>query len=114
MRREVSDRRAKPRFEIVGELAGTFETVVPLSLLDASAGGVLVDSPVALTVGAQHQVRFHCDGAHAAVHVMVRHVRPTARSGEQRYLIGFEFVAEHPVVRELLERWIVLYGDAAI
>ena len=39
------------------------ETLVGLSLRDVGKGGVLVDSPVPLTVGALHKALFSCDGA---------------------------------------------------
>lgn len=35
----------KPRFEILGDLRGTLETVVTLSLRDGGRGGLLADSP---------------------------------------------------------------------
>jgi hypothetical protein len=110
----MGDRRQKPRFEIVGELGGTLDTVVTLPLRDAGRGGVLADSPVALTVGALHRITFVSEGVHTPAHVAVRHVRPTTLStGEQRFLIGLEFASLTPALTELIDRWIVLHGEAA-
>lgn len=104
----------KPRFEIVGELGGTLETVIPLPLLDAGRGGVLADSPVPLAMGSLHRIRLLCDGEHASVQAAVRHVRQmTVSTGEQRYLIGFEFENQSPALQELVDRWMRVHGEAA-
>ena len=49
MKRRLGDRRGRPRFEIVGELRGTLDTVIGLPLVDIGKSGALVESPVALT-----------------------------------------------------------------
>lgn len=114
MRRSAGDRRLKPRFEIVGELGGTLETVVTLALRDASHGGVLTDSPVPLPIGSIHRIRLHCDELQATVRVAVRHVRPvTAFTGEARYLIGFEFATHSPSLQDVVDRWMVAHGGTA-
>jgi hypothetical protein len=113
MRRGVGDRRAKPRFEIVGQLGGTLETPVVLSLHNAGRGGVLADSPVPLAIGAEYRVMLHCDGIQAPAHVIVRHVRSeTMNTGEKRFLVGFEFVAQTPAIQGVLDRWVLLHGGA--
>jgi hypothetical protein len=33
-------------------------------------------------------------------------------TGEQRYLIGVEFVSPTPALLEIVDRWLVLYGDS--
>lgn len=110
----MGDRRIKPRFEIVGELGGTLDTVLVLSLLDAGRGGVLADSPVPLTTGALHRVTFYCDGVQTPAQVAVRHVRAlTMSTGEQRFLIGFEFANLNPALVEVIDRWVLLHGEAA-
>lgn len=114
MRRGVGDRRLKPRFEIVGDLAGTLEAVVPLALRDAGQGGVLADSPLPLPIGSEHHLRLLADGMHATAQGIVRHVRSvTVSTGEERYLIGFEFAGENASMKEVVERWMLLYGEAA-
>ena len=44
----MSDRRVRPRFEIVGQLWGTMETVVAMTLCNVGYGGALVESDVPL------------------------------------------------------------------
>ena len=41
MKRRLGDRRVRPRFEIVGELWGTLETVLRLPLRNVGIGGAL-------------------------------------------------------------------------
>jgi hypothetical protein len=114
MRRGMGDRRQKPRFDVVGQLAGTLDAAVPMALRDVGRGGAQVESFVQLQSGSLHRATFSCDGIEAAVQVCVRHVKPVvSSSGEQRYLIGVEFVSPSPAVLELIERWLMLHGDGA-
>jgi hypothetical protein len=111
MRRGMGDRRQRPRFDVVGQLAGTLDASVSMALRDVGRGGAQVESFVQLPAGSLHPVTFNCDGIEAAVQVCVRHVKPVFSStGEQRYLIGIEFVSPSPVVLELIERWLMLHG----
>jgi len=111
MRRGMGDRRLRPRFDVVGQLAGTLDAAVSMSLRDVGRGGAQVESFVQLASGSLHRATFACDGIEAAVQVCVRHVKPVVSStGEQRYLIGLEFVSPSPAVLELIERWLVLHG----
>lgn len=97
----------------MGELGGTLETLVVLSLRNAGRGGVLADSPVPLAVGAQHRILLHCEGIQTPAQVIVRHVRRApADAGADRFLIGFEFAAQTPALEEVLERWILFHGEA--
>ena len=54
MRRKIGDRRIRPRFDIVGDLWGSLETVLRLPLRNVSRGGALIHShvPLAVSVGA--------------------------------------------------------------
>jgi hypothetical protein len=114
MRGGVGDRRLKPRFEIVGELAGRLEAAVVLSLRDGGRGGALADSPLPLPIGSLHRIRLQRDGDPVSVQVTVRHVRAmTASTGEQRYLIGFEFRSESPALQSVIDGWMALHGEAA-
>ena len=111
MRRGMGDRRLRPRFDVVGRLAGTLDAAVSMALRDVGRGGAQVESFVQLATGSTHRATFACDGIEAAVQVCVRHVKPVVSStGEQRYLIGLEFVSPSPAVLELIERWLVLHG----
>jgi PilZ domain len=112
MRRSMGDRRQKPRFDVVGQLAGTLDAAVSMSLRDVGRGGAQVESFVRLATGSQHRATFSCDGIEAAVQVCVRHVKPVVSSaGEQRYLMGVEFMGPSPAVVELIERWLTIHGD---
>jgi hypothetical protein len=71
----LADRRVRPRFEIVGDLAGTVETAARLEICDVSIDGALVRSAVALQPGAELSVTVEFRGAHAPAFVRVRHVR---------------------------------------
>ncbi len=114
MRRGMGDRRQRPRFDVVGQLAGTLDAAVSMALRDVGRGGAQVESFVKLVTGSMHRATFNGDGIEAAVQVCVRHVKPVVSStGEQRYLIGMEFVSPSPAVVELIERWLMLHGDGA-
>jgi hypothetical protein len=114
MRRGMGDRRHRPRFDVVGQLAGTLDAAVSMGLRDVGRGGAQVESLVRLVAGSLHRATFNSDGIEAGVQVCVRHVEPVISStGEQRYLIGMEFVSPSPAVLELIERWLVLHGDGA-
>jgi hypothetical protein len=114
MRRGMGDRRQRPRFDIVGDLGGTLDASVLMVVRDVSRGGAQVESHVHLASGSLHRATFSCDGIETAAQVCVRHVTPFASStGEQRYLIGAEFVSPTPALQELVERWLMLYGDSA-
>jgi hypothetical protein len=107
----MGDRRQRPRFDVVGQLAGTLDAAVSMALRDVGRGGAQVESYVQLASGSLHRATLACDGIEAAVQVCVRHVKPVVSStGEQRYLIGLEFVSPSPAVLELIERWLLLHG----
>jgi hypothetical protein len=107
----MGDRRQRPRFDVVGQLAGTLDASVSMALRDVGRGGAQVESFVQLAAGSLHKATFSCDGIEAGVQVCVRHVKSVVSStGEQRYLIGVEFVSPSPAVLELIERWLMLHG----
>lgn len=111
MRRGMGDRRLRPRFDVVGQLSGTLDASVSMALRDVGRGGAQIESLVQLPTGSLHRATFNCDGIEAAVQVCVRHVKPVfASTGEQRYLIGVEFVSPSAAVLELIERWLLIHG----
>lgn len=58
-----------------------------------------------------HWTTFSGDGVDTAVQVRVRHVKPViAPTGEQRYLLGVEFVSPSPVLLEMVDRWLAANG----
>ena len=114
MRRKLGDRRVKPRYDLVGELVGTLETVLRLPLVNVSPGGALIESHVPLPVQSVHRLTFDCEGRDAATQVKVHHVRPvTSDDGRTRYLIGVEFMSPHPALLGEIGRWMMVGGETA-
>jgi len=83
------DRRKGARLEVVGPLWGTFSLSVPVRLVDASALGVLIASPIRFPADSIQQLSINVGYHEFRVDARVCHVR----SGDQRYagqdLIGF-------------------------
>ena len=108
MRRKVGDRRIRPRFDIVGDLWGTLETVLRLPLKNVSRGGALIQSHVALLPQSVHRIALHADGQELSVPIRVSHVDPhTSADGARTYLIGVEFISAQPALLQLVDRLLV-------
>lgn len=104
----------RPRFDIVGDLAGTFDASLVMSLRDIGRGGAQVESRVNLPAGTLHRATFSCEGIEVPAQVCVRHVTPLrGDNGEPRYLIGVEFIGTSPQLTEAIERWLVQHGNGA-
>ena len=115
MRRKLGDRRIRPRYDIVGDLWGTLETVLRLPLRNVSPGGALIESHIALSPESVHRVTFRCDGQDAGAQVRVRHVKPTlTMDGERMYLIGVEFLSLHPALAGQVDRWTSVEGGEMV
>jgi hypothetical protein len=107
VKRRSADRRVRPRFEIVGELWGTMETVLRLPLRNVSRGGALIHSHVPLPSHSVHRLAFDAGGQSLSVPVRVSHVDPqVSADGEQTYLIGVQFLSVQPALLALVERWL--------
>jgi len=105
VRRKIGDRRIRPRFDIVGDLWGSLETVIRLPLRNLSRGGALIHSHVPLPSQSVHRLAFNSDGQDVTVPVRVSHVDPqVSADGERTYLIGVEFLAAQPALLEFIER----------
>lgn len=103
--RRLGDRRGHPRFEILGQLWGSLETVEPLQLQNLSTGGAMVESPVPLPVDSVQRLRVSYDGQISDVQARVLHVRASALALEgERFLIGLEFLALRSPLAEHVER----------
>jgi len=108
VRRKIGDRRIRPRFDIVGDLWGTLETVLQLPLRNVSRGGALIHSHVPLPSQSVHRLAFIADGHDVSVPVRVSHVdTQTTADGERTYLIGVEFLSVQPALLELIDRWTI-------
>src|SRR3954449_11663543 len=88
VRRKMADRRIRPRFDIVGDLWGTLETVLHLSLRNVSRGGALIHSHMPLPPQSVHRLAFKSNGHDLSVPVRVSHVdTQVSADGERTYLI---------------------------
>jgi hypothetical protein len=115
VRRRLGDRRNRPRYDIVGELWGTLETVVRMPLRNVGRGGVLMESHVPLTPNSVHRLNFAWNGEELPTQVCVRHVRPALTAeGEQCFLIGLEFMSVQPILTDRISQWLALSNATAI
>lgn len=115
VRRQNGDRRVPQRFDIVGELWGTLETVLRLPLKNVGRGGALFESHVPLASRSVHSLAIHSDGQVLRVPVRVSHVdTELSASGVHTYLIGVEFLLAPPALLEVIDRWLAeREGEAA-
>jgi hypothetical protein len=111
VKRRLGDRRIRPRFELVGDLWGTLETVLRLPIKNVGVGGALFESHVPLAAESIHRLTWKCDERETAVQVRVRHVRPIeSAAGERSYLIGIEFLSVNPLIVGQIEEWLATAG----
>ncbi len=111
MKRRLGDRRGRPRFEIVGALWGSLETVVGMPIRNVSRGGALVQASVPLTEDSEHHVSVTSEGVQTPAVVRVRHVRPMVGSdGTDYYLIGLEFVSLASTLAAEIDHWLMDAG----
>jgi hypothetical protein len=103
-RERVHDRRAGTRFEIVGRLPGTVETVGVLRVRNIAEGGALVEAPWPLPANSQHSARLGLSSGTFNVQVEVCHVTAAPHaSAADRYSIGFHFLELDGRIRTLIE-----------
>jgi hypothetical protein len=113
MKRKIGDRRAKPRFEIVGDLWGAVDTSTSLRLANVGRGGALLFSPFPLTIGSVHWVTAVTGDRTNAVQLRVRHSEASrSTDGAVRYQIGVEFLQISPVLEETIVRQVELEPDS--
>jgi len=114
MKKRLTDRRNRPRFEIVGDLWGTLETVVGMSVRDIAPGGALLESAIPLQPESVHRVTVSYEGQLTPVSVRIRHVRgERTPDGLERYLVGVEFMTSSPLLQASIASWMVDDGTAA-
>ena len=114
MRRKIGDRRIRPRFDIVGDLWGSLETVLRLPLRNVSRGGALIHSHVPLPSQSVHRLAFNSDGQDVSVPVRVSHVdTQVSADGERTYLIGVEFLSLQPALLDMIDRWALAGNQGA-
>jgi len=98
------DRRTKVRLEVVGDLWGGFEAEEPARILELSAGGALIASPVALAPDSVQPLLLSLGRETFVVEVRVRHLRPLPETDEEplRYALGVEFISPPPPLTRFL------------
>jgi|SRR6476661_6937244 len=112
VRRKLSDRRNKPRFDIMGELAGTVETQMRFPMEDIGPGGAQFHSHLPLPPGSVHQLTLLSGSQEFSTQVRVRHVRRTkGADGEHTFAIGVEFLSMHPQLMTEIERLAIVEAD---
>jgi PilZ domain-containing protein len=114
VRRKIGDRRIRPRFDIVGDLWGSLETVLRLPLRNVSRGGALILSHVPLPSQSIHRIAFNSDGQDVSVPIRVSHVdTQVSADGERTYLIGVEFLSQQPALLAMIDRWAIAGSEGA-
>ncbi len=103
MKRKTADRRARPRFEIVGDLWGAVELTARLEVVNAGRGGALLASPLPLAPDSVQSLTILADGERHRVSALVRHSRSGATSG---YLVGVEFLDLPDAVASVIEQYV--------
>lgn len=100
----LGDRRGDLRFEIIGQLWGSLETVESHSLLNLARGGALVETRTRPNPEAVRAVRFAFNGTSHDIQVKVRHVTSETVPDGKRYLVGLEFVEPGASALEQIDR----------
>jgi hypothetical protein len=102
------DRRATPRFRIVGRLGGRIDMVERMRVQDVSRVGLAVRTGVALTLGSTHDARLVLGGVILDVAVRVARARPVGNleTGPPQFQLGLEFIGLSPAVGEEIDRFL--------
>lgn len=88
------DRRVRMRFEVVGTLWGQLELTERARIVNISATGALIESPLAMALGSTQAVRVSVGDDQVLVEARVRHLRAIdPEAPHPRYVVGVEFVA---------------------
>lgn len=106
----LNDRRGQVRFEIIGPLWGTLEMPQRLVLRNIGQGGALLEAPLPILLDTVHEVQLSFEGHVTNAQAQVRHVTKLTAAGEERYLIGFEFLRLPPETADQIERLIQAAG----
>jgi hypothetical protein len=107
----LGDRRRDLRFEIIGQLWGSLETVEPLPLRNVGRGGALVESRLPLASDSVHGVRLAYDAHTTTIQARVCHVTPiVSPEGTERYLLGLEFLEPESAALEQIDNLVAASG----
>jgi hypothetical protein len=100
----LGDRRAAMRFEIIGQLWGSLETVNRLKLRNLARGGALVETAAPPNPDLLHAVRLGVNGTAHDIKVRICHVTPRKTAEGERYFVGLQFVDPSGGALEGIER----------
>lgn len=93
-RRRLGDRRNRVRYEIVGQLWGSLETLEPMEVHNISQGGALVESRVPLNADSVQRFRLTAQEQALDLQGRVTHVSQRQDvTAPENYLVGVQFVA---------------------
>jgi len=107
----LGDRRGDLRFEIIGQLWGSLDTVEPLPLRNVGRGGALVESRLPLAADTTHGIRFAYNARTTTIQARVCHVTPIAGpDGIERYLVGLEFLEPGPMALDQIDDLVAASG----
>ncbi|HSL23437.1 MAG TPA: PilZ domain-containing protein [Vicinamibacterales bacterium] len=104
LRRRPAERRAIPRFDVVGELWGTLETAQALPIVNIGTGGALILSEKPWEVGSLRSIVFANLNEIGHADVRVRHIAP-AVGPARGYAVGVQFVSVSPGLAAEIARW---------
>jgi len=88
----AGDRRNGARLEVVGPLWGTCRVSVPVRIVDATALGVLVASPICFPTESIQQLCINVGDHQFTIDARVCHVRAGDPAYAGQDLIGLEFL----------------------
>lgn len=100
----LGDRRTDLRFEIIGQLWGSLETVEHFPLRNLARGGALVESRAPLNPELVRAVRLAFDNQIHDIQARVRHVTSQIDGDGERYLVGLEFIEPSVAALEQIDR----------
>ena len=99
------ERRRTPRMSVVARVHGHLVTLnLPTVILDLSAGGFLMQSPLAFPVGAVEEFRFTAEEVEVILCARVVRVLTASRPDGVVYMTGLEFLTgqTEPIMRLLM------------
>jgi hypothetical protein len=110
----ATERRSAPRLTLVSPLPGQDDSGHDVTLVNVSAGGLLVYAAQPAAAAETRQFRFHLPGGAPAVTFAARvvHVLRISEGGAAAYAIGLEFLNPLPdEARRALERLATVGGS---
>ena len=106
LRSYLGDRRAGLRFQIAGQLWASVDLASDAILRDISHGGALIEAPVSPQLQSTRAACITLPGG-PTLTVQIRRLIPmTELPGEERCLVGVEFVSLTSEERRLIETFV--------